>query len=96
MSRCVAGIDFLTGPDRVESPFLAGFLVLEVLPLDLKALKCLVVTRRLGPLEIKTKGVDVRPETLRDQLRPPGPNPATLLLMGGRGPTRAVLAQRVG
>lgn len=96
LGRCVAGIDFLTGPDRVESPFLAEFLVLEVLPLDLKALKRLVVARGLGPLEIKTKGVDVRPETLRDQLRPPGPNPATLLLMGGRGPTRAVLAQRVG
>ncbi len=96
LSRCVPGIDFLTGPDRIASPFLAGFLILEVLPLDLKALKRLVVARGLGPLEIKTKGVDVRPETLRDQLRPPGPNPATLLLMGGRGPTRAVLARRVG
>ncbi len=96
LSRYVAGIDFLTGPDRVESPFLAQFLVLEVLPLDIKALRRLVVSRGLGPLEIKTKGVDVRPETLRGQLRPPGPNPATLLLMGGRGPTRVVLATRVG
>ena len=96
LSRCVAGIDFLTGPDRVASPFLAEFEVLEVLPLDLKALRRLVVARGLGPLEIKTKGVDIRPETLRDQLRPPGPNPATLLLMGGRGPSRAVLARRVG
>ena len=96
LSRCVAGIDFLTGPDHVASSFLAEFRVLEVLPLDIKALKRLVVARGLGPLEIKTKGVDVRPETLRHQLRPPGPNPATLLLMGGRGPTRAVLASRAG
>ena len=93
--RCLPGIDFLTGPDRISSPFLAEFEVLEVLPLDLKALRRLVVARGLGPLEIKTKGVDVRPETLRDQLRPPGPNPATLLLMGGRGPSRAVLVKRV-
>ncbi len=96
LSRCVAGIDFLTGPKRVASPFLAEFQVLEVLPLDLKALKRLVVARGLGPLEIKTKGVDIRPEALRDRLRPPGPNPATLLLMGGSGPARAVLARRVG
>lgn len=94
LSRCTAGIDFLTGPDRVGSPFLAEFEVLEVLPLDLKALKRLVVARGLGPLVIKTRGIDRRPESLRNQLRPPGPNPATLLLMGGRGPARAVLARR--
>jgi len=92
----MAGNDFLTGPDRVASPFLAEFQVLDVLPLDLKVLKRLVITRGLGPLEIKTKGIDIRPEALRDRLRPPGPNPATFLMMGGRGPARAVVARRVG
>lgn len=50
--------------------------------------------RGLGPLEIKTRGIDVAPEALRKRLRPEGTTPATLLLMGGRGPARAVLARR--
>ena len=92
--RCAAGIDYLTGPSRVESPFLAAFAVEDVLPLDMRTLARVVGARQLGPLEIKTRGVRLRPETLRARLRPPGPNPATLLLLGGEGPARAVLARR--
>lgn len=94
LARCAPGIDFLTSPERIDSPFLAGFETWEVLPLDLKKIKRRVAERQLGPLEIKTKGLDLRPETLRAQLKPSGPHPATLLLMGGPGTARAVLAQR--
>jgi hypothetical protein len=94
LCRCAAGIDYLTGPSRVESPFLATFAVEDTLPLDMKTLARAVSARRLGPLEIKTRGVDLRPEAVRARLRPPGPNPATLLLLGGEGPARAVLARR--
>jgi hypothetical protein len=92
--RCAAGVDYLTAADRVESPFLAAFEVQEVLPLDIKTLARAVRDRRLGPLEIKTRGTDLRPEAVRGRLHPPGPNPATLLLLGGDGPARAVLARR--
>jgi hypothetical protein len=92
--RCAAGIDYLTAPFCVESPFLAAFEVEEVLPLDMKTLARVVVARQLGPLEIKTRGVDLRPEAVRARLRPPGPNPATLLLFGGEGAARAVVARR--
>jgi hypothetical protein len=94
LARCAPGIDFLTSPERIDSPFLAGFETWEVLPLDLKKIKRRVAERQLGPLEIKTKGLDLRPETLRAQLKPNGPHPATLLLMGGPGTARAVLARR--
>jgi hypothetical protein len=94
LCRCTAGLDYLTASEYVDSPFLAAFAVEEVLPLDMKTLARLVGARQLGPLEIKTRGVDLRPESVRARLRPPGPNPATLLLLGGEGPARAVLARR--
>jgi hypothetical protein len=90
----LAGSDLLTGPDRLASPFLAPFEVDETLPLDIKRLRRAVADRRLGPLEIKTRGLDLLPEDVRKILRPDGPNPATLLLVGGRGPSMAIVARR--
>jgi len=94
LARLASGCDFLTGSDRVVSPFLAAFEVDETLPLDLKRLRRTVAERRLGPLEIKTRGLDLRPEAIRQALRPEGPNPAALLLVGGRGPSLAIVARR--
>ena len=94
LGRLMGGVDYLSGTTRVDSPFLAAFEVLEVLPLDLKKLARLVRERRLGPLEIKVRGLDLRPEDIRARLRPPGPGPATLLLAGGSGPAKALLVQR--
>jgi hypothetical protein len=95
LTRFAEGVDFLTGPALVASPFLAAFEVIDVLPLDMKRLKHEVAARGLGPLEIKTKGVELRPEDIRRRLRVPGCVAATLLLAGGRAPANAVLARRV-
>ncbi|GAC1467138.1 MAG: class I SAM-dependent methyltransferase [Isosphaeraceae bacterium] len=94
LSRYAAGIDFLTGPDLIVSPFLAAFEVLAVLPFDLRTLKREVARRKLGPLEVKTRRMDRRPEEIRARLSPPGPHPGTLLLSGGEGRALAVLARR--
>ncbi|WP_435018829.1 class I SAM-dependent methyltransferase [Tundrisphaera sp. TA3] len=95
LARVGFGVDLLTGPGPVDSPWLAGFAVVESYPLDIKTLRRVVATRGLGPLEIKTKGVELLPEAVRRQLRPEGPNPATLILLGGRDiPSRAILAAR--
>jgi SAM-dependent methyltransferase len=94
LARVAPGCDFLTGPTRVDSPFLTAFEVDDTLPLDLKRLRRVVADRSLGPLEIKTRGLDLRPEDVRKILRPDGPNPATLLLVGGRGPSLAIVARR--
>jgi THUMP domain-like len=96
LRRIAAGVDLLTGPSLVESPFLAAFDVVEAFPLDLKVLRREVAVRGLGPLEIKTRGLETTPESYRAGLRPEGPNPATLLLIAGHaGPSRAILARRV-
>ena len=95
LGRCAAGVDYLTGDRFLATPFLAAFEVIKALAVDLKGLRRLVAERGLGPLEIKTRGLDLTPEALRKHLRPLGTdNPATLLLMGGKGPARAVLARR--
>jgi hypothetical protein len=94
LHRVAEGVGLLTGAGRVASAFLTAFEVEQVLPLDLKRLRRLVAEQGLGPLEIKPRGLDLRPETLRDQLRPEGARPATLLLVGGPGPARAILARR--
>jgi hypothetical protein len=95
LKRIAAGVDLLTGPSRVESPFVAAFEVIEAFPLDLKILRREVAVRGLGPLEIKSRGLKTTPEAYRGQLRPAGPNPATLLLIAGHdGPSRAILARR--
>ncbi len=96
LGRIVAGVDLLTGSQAVQSPFLAAFEVVETFPLDLKILRREVSTRGLGPLEIKTRGLKKTPEAYREQLRPAGPNPATLLLIADHaGASRAILARRV-
>jgi hypothetical protein len=95
LARVAPGVDLLTSEALMSSPFHRGFEVIETLPADLKRLRRLVKERRLGPLEIKVKGLGLRPEELRDRLRPGSGSPATLLLAGGRGRSVAILAHRI-
>jgi hypothetical protein len=92
--RIAEGVDYLTGADPVETPFLAAFAVREVSSLDPRHLRRMLERHDVGTLEIKVRGVDVTPESLRARLKPRGSEPATLLIMGGPGPARAVLARR--
>ena len=96
LGRITEAVDFLTGPRRVDSPMLSAFEVLDEYPLDVKVLRRALADRAIGTLEIKVRGVDIRPEALRPQLRLNGSESATLLLIGGgrAGPSRAVLARR--
>jgi hypothetical protein len=95
LCRAAPDVDYLTGDALVETPFLAAFQVVQVLPLDMKRLKRLVSQRGLGPLEIKMRGLCATPEQVRARLRPHGSRAATLILVGGRGRAQAVLAQRI-
>ena len=94
LARVAEGVDYLTGPELVDSPFLAAFAVREVAPMDLKHLRRMIRRHDVGALEIKVRGLDLSPESLRARLKPAGSEPATLLITGGTGPARAVLARR--
>ncbi len=95
LCRIAAEVDYLTSEGLIATPFLTPFEVQGVFPLDLKRLRRVVAEENLGPLEIKLRGLDLSPEKLRDQLRPRGSRPATLILAGGSGPARAILARRL-
>jgi THUMP domain-like len=95
LSRLADGVDYLTADHLVATPFLTAFELRDVSSLDLKTLKRLVGKHEIGTLEIKVRGADVTPEALRAKLKPRGGNAATLLVSGGRGSARAILAQRV-
>lgn len=102
LSRVAESIDYLTGPEAVDSPFLAAFAVQDVASMDFKHLRRMIARHDVGALEIKVRGLAVTPESLRARLKPDGTQPATLLIIGpGRGdgdghqPARAVLARRL-
>jgi THUMP domain-like/RNA cap guanine-N2 methyltransferase len=94
IGRLAPSVDYLSGPRPIDTPFLAAFGVRDVLPFDLKRLHRYITNHGLGPLEIKIRGVDARPETIRAQLRSPGPNAVTLLIYPATEGTRVVIAQR--
>jgi hypothetical protein len=94
LGRVADGVDYLTGKQMIVTPFLTAFHVRDVLPLDLKRLKRLIAQHQIGMLEIKVRGADVAPEVLRRQLDLRGEKSASLLVYGGTGPVRAVLAER--
>lgn len=95
LARLSAGIDYLTSADRVVSPFLPAYEVVETFPLDMKAVRRGLTAHKVGPLDVKIRGVELTPEAVRTRLKLDGDRPATLLLHGGatRG---AILARRIG
>jgi len=99
LARVALGVDYLTSEEMISSPFLTAFHVLGISPLDIRHLNRLIVQHKVRDLEIKVRGVDVKPERLRIELQShlrqrQGEHAATLLCVGGAGPVRAVLAQR--
>ena len=69
-------IAYICAPELVETPFARAYKVLEVMPLNVKALKAWVKANGVGVLDIKKRGTSVTPEELRKQLLPAGKNPA--------------------
>ncbi|TFD22216.1 class I SAM-dependent methyltransferase [Cryobacterium sp. TMS1-13-1] len=89
------GIAYLTNDILVPTPFATAFRVLETLSFDEKKLRLALLERRIGTLEIKKRGVDVDPATLRTRLKLKGPEVATLILTRVAGHRVALLVERV-
>ena len=89
------GIAYLTNDVLVPTPFATAFRVLETLSFDEKKLRLALLERRIGTLEIKKRGVDVDPATLRTRLKLKGPESATLILTRVGGHRVALLVERV-
>ncbi|QDT69213.1 hypothetical protein MalM25_21450 [Planctomycetes bacterium MalM25] len=88
-------LPYLTSDAPVEDPLVASFRVIGIMPLDRKRLAGWLRERSVGRLEIKCRGVDLRPEALRRELKPKGSEGATLLVFPNQaGKLQAVIAER--
>lgn len=89
------GPTYLTGPAPIADPALDCFEVRELLPFRTRELAQALRACNIGQLEIKKRGLDITPETLRRNLKLRGPNVATLLLTKIAGHPAAILANRI-
>ena len=62
-------IAYLTADARIESPFVTGYLVEEVMPFSLKRINRRLRVRDVGELVIKKRGLGIDPELFRRRLK---------------------------
>ena len=95
LQAIIPGGGYLTCEQPISDPALAGFVVEEVLPFQVKRLKSLLRERGIGRLEVKKRGVEQSPERLQKELKVSGDNAATLLLTRMDSGVTAILARRL-
>ncbi len=80
-------IAYVTGDQRLRTPFARGFEVIERLPYREKPLRAALRQRGIGSLTIKKRGVDIVPEELRKRLALSGDQEGTIVLtrVAGQG-----------
>ena len=94
LQSVAGGVAYLTADERRDSPLLAPFEVMEVMPYQAKTIKAWLRARRIGRLEVKKRGVELDPRRVQNELRAPGDKEATLLLYRIAGKITAILARR--
>ena len=75
-----ADIAYLTSDEKISSPWVHGFEIVDNLVFDRKQLKAYVKKNGIGILEKKKRGSDISPEDLRRELSPKGEGAATLIV----------------
>lgn len=89
-------IAYLSSDEQLSSPWMRGFEVIDDMAFDRKKLKSYLRERNIGVLEIKKRGADITPETLRKELSLQGDNSATLIVTRIGDAHRAIIAQPLG
>ena len=85
-----ARIAYLSGNQRVDSPLLKRYRMVQELPMDEALLRSEIAKHEVGLLEIKKRGIDITPEDWRRKLKPKGPNEATLIFTRLQGKARVL------
>jgi hypothetical protein len=88
-------IAYLTSDEKISSPWMRGFEVIDNLVFDRKQLKAYVKKNGIGILEIKKRGSDISPEELRRELSPKGEGAATLVVTRVRDAHRVLVTQPI-
>ena len=88
-------IAYITSDTEHTTPFAHGFLVEHMLPVRIPALRKWAREEGIGSLEIKKRGIDLDPATVRKQLDLRGDAHATLILTRIAGRKVALVARRL-
>jgi THUMP domain-like len=88
-------IAYFSADAAVDSPFASCFKVLETFAYDERQLTRELASRNIGALEIKKRGVDIDPASLRKRLHLSGEISATLIVTRVGDNRIAVLCERV-
>jgi hypothetical protein len=86
-------IAYLTSDQKIDSPWLKGYRVIDNLVFDRKKLKAYLREKGIGVLEIKKRGSDIVPEQLRKELALKGEGAATLIITRVGDAHRALLCE---
>jgi SAM-dependent methyltransferase len=89
-------IAYLTGDERIDTPYATAFEIAEVLPYKESALRTWIRDHDIGTLEIKKRGIDVDPAALRKRLKPKGRERATMIITRTPDGARVLVATRIG
>lgn len=89
-------IAYLSSSEKIFSPWLKGYEIVDNLVFDRKKLKAYVRDNNIGILEIKKRGSDISPEELRKQLSPKGEGAATLIVTRVGDAHRVLVAKPIG
>ncbi len=95
VSAISPAIPYLTKDEIIDAPEISGFEVLETLPFSLRRVRTLLRQRQIGKLEIKKRGVRLRPEQLRAEMTLRGDQSATLILLPQKKKVLAILCRRL-
>ncbi|MEQ8211210.1 MAG: hypothetical protein RH917_15390 [Lacipirellulaceae bacterium] len=95
LSSLGPGAIYLTSDKLTAAPLLSAFEVLDTLPLRAKQVSEYLRTRNVGRVEIKVRGVDIRPEQFRKKLALRGDEECSLILTRIGRREVAIVATRV-
>lgn len=91
-----ATIAFVTTDAPHPTPYAKGYEITDVLPFGVKRLKALLREREVGVLTVKKRGSAMEPEELRRQVKPKGPNAATVFLTRAAGAPVMLVGRPLG
>ena len=90
-----SSIAYLSSNQFIHTPFAQAFKVIDIVPLDIRAITQYCRDAGIGTLEIKKRGVDIDPATFRTKLKLKGSASATLILTRAGDGRVAIMAERV-
>ncbi len=88
-------IAYLTSDQLITTPFATPFAVQDRFPFQLKRLRAYLRERKIGRLELKKRGSPLDLDQLHQQLKPKGPNKATVFLTRINATPSVIIAQRL-